>query len=166
MNRPLSPVLASAADESLDVLYHFDQVFSHRSQTALKWTLEVFHHGSQVAVNTSQGQFLHNISLSSPIWLKKWTVLVPVTVKFHLWTLSPSVHECHASHPVNTWSKWYSNFDWSKWDKHIIITQTSPLDLLPWANKAYQPHKHCLIVQLQDQGPPTANKQKGDHGCQ
>ena len=66
---------------------------------------------SRAAVNTSQGQFLHNISLFSPIWLKKWTVLVPVTIKFRLWTLSPSVHERHASHPVNTWSKWYSSYD-------------------------------------------------------
>ena len=39
------------------LLYHFNQVFSHGSQTALNWTLEVFCHGSRVAVNTSQGQF-------------------------------------------------------------------------------------------------------------
>jgi len=28
--------------------------------------------------------------------------------KFHPWTLPGNVHKCHTSHPMNTWSKWYS----------------------------------------------------------
>jgi len=34
------------------LLYHFDRPFSHASRATVNWTLEVFHHGSQAAVNT------------------------------------------------------------------------------------------------------------------
>jgi len=47
---------------------------------------------------------------SSPAYLGKkneyfWYLSWP---KFHPWTLPDSVHKCHASHPMNTWLKWYS----------------------------------------------------------
>ena len=49
-----------------------------------------------------------NFCMIWPNLAKKWTILVPVTVKFCPWTWSPSVHKHHMSHPVNTWLKWYS----------------------------------------------------------
>ena len=45
-------VLALEACPLHDVLYYSDQVFSHTSQAAVNWALEVFHHGSQAIMNT------------------------------------------------------------------------------------------------------------------
>jgi hypothetical protein len=90
------------------LLYHFDQVFSHGSQMTLNWALQVFRHRSWAAVNTWLCRFLWNFGPFWPILLTNeqfWCLSWP---KFGLWTPSGSVHERHASHPVNSWSKWYS----------------------------------------------------------
>ena len=65
------------------LLYHFDQVFSHRSQMTLNWTLQVFHHGSWAAMNTCLCQFLLSFG---PFWCLS-------RPKFGSWTPSGSVHD-------------------------------------------------------------------------
>jgi len=54
-----------------DLLYHFDWPFSQASWATVNQALEVFHHGSQAAMNTWLSQFLCNLAayLLLGIWL-------------------------------------------------------------------------------------------------